>query len=154
MWWHSWTLGLWHSMIVYIDWKESPVTCREETVNEETASPTTGHETAISCASGGPTTQFQNYQEGKKLMPSEISCFLAPAFRQVRAVFMRLLYLVYPTDSSMWVVSYTDTVKIWPRDRANGNAQDPDLRLVFYSPSCLCGEVPPTKGSRRYPKLW
>jgi hypothetical protein len=62
-------------------------------VNEETASPTTGHDTAISSASGGPTTQLREYQERKKLMASGISCFMARAFYQVRAVFFLGSYI-------------------------------------------------------------
>lgn len=108
MWWHRWTCGLWHSTIVYIDWKVLPITCREETVNEETASPTTGHETAISSASGGPTTQLRDYQEREKLMASEISCFMTLAFYQVRAVFFEALTPSVP--KSTWAVSYTEMV--------------------------------------------
>jgi hypothetical protein len=38
-------------------------------------------------------------------------------------------------------------------DGANGDAQDPEFRLVFYSPSSLSGQVQPAQSSCRYTKL-
>ena len=141
MWWHSWTCGLWHSTIVYIDWKDSPVTCREETVNEETASPTTGHETAKSCASGGPTTQLRGYQEREKLVASEISCFLALAFYQVHTVFSRLLHLAYPRARGLFLI-----LRRW-LNGVNGESQEPELSLRFIPISGFSGKAQPAQSS-------